>query len=216
MGHRSGTVIISHKDGVSSEGVSSSCFFESTVRVWREFRCVYQKVAPDAKRIKAWHNKFLEGGSILKAHGGGWQHVYDEEEQNISTVFMWLKEVNLSGFTGTAEAMSSSKSHCGPMCTRCRYYRSWNLWTSHRDRILPFTWFTKSADTLTFWHVSFPTRQFSCLWCCEQVYNSDVGITVTTQHHGPCVRQPKKEHLVWHYVQHDHWTIFLCREDCHR
>jgi hypothetical protein len=34
--------------------------FESIVRVPREFRLVYEKAASDVKRIKAWHNKFLE------------------------------------------------------------------------------------------------------------------------------------------------------------
>jgi hypothetical protein len=33
--------------------------FKSIVRVYRDFCHVYQKAAPDAKRIKVWHNKFL-------------------------------------------------------------------------------------------------------------------------------------------------------------
>jgi hypothetical protein len=57
--------------------------FKSIVRVQREFRHVYQKAAPDAKRIKAWHNKFLETGSVLKGHGGGRQRVSNEKVENV-------------------------------------------------------------------------------------------------------------------------------------
>jgi hypothetical protein len=45
--------------------------FKSIVRVQREFCRVYQKAAPDAKGIKAWHNKFLETRIILKGQGRG-------------------------------------------------------------------------------------------------------------------------------------------------
>jgi hypothetical protein len=66
-GHHWGAVVISNKDGVSSgEGA----------RVQREFRHVYQEAAPDANRIKAWCNKFLETGIILKGQGEG-QRVSD-------------------------------------------------------------------------------------------------------------------------------------------
>jgi hypothetical protein len=42
--------------------------FKFIVRVQREFCHVYQIVAPDAKKIKAWQNKFLETGRILKGY----------------------------------------------------------------------------------------------------------------------------------------------------
>ena len=62
--------------------------FKSIVRMQREFRRVYQKAAPDAKRIKAWHNKFLETGSVLKGHGGGRQRVSDEKVENVRKAFI--------------------------------------------------------------------------------------------------------------------------------
>jgi hypothetical protein len=62
--------------------------FKSIVRVQREFRRVYQKAAPDAKRIKAWQNKFLETGSVLKGHGGGRQRVSDEKVENVRQAFV--------------------------------------------------------------------------------------------------------------------------------
>jgi hypothetical protein len=46
-----GADVISHKDGTSS--VEGAIY-------------VYQNAAPDTKRNEAWHNKFLETGSILK------------------------------------------------------------------------------------------------------------------------------------------------------
>jgi hypothetical protein len=62
--------------------------FKSIVRVQREFRQVYQKAAPVAKRLKIWHNKVLEIGSILKGHRGGRQHVSHEKVENIHMAFI--------------------------------------------------------------------------------------------------------------------------------
>jgi hypothetical protein len=60
--------------------------FKFIVRVQREFHHVYQKAAPEAKRIKAWH-KFLETGRVLKGHGGG-RRVPNEKEENLRMVFI--------------------------------------------------------------------------------------------------------------------------------
>jgi hypothetical protein len=61
--------------------------FKSTERVQREFRRVYQKAAPDARRIKAWHIKFLETGSDLKGWRASQQPVSDEKVENICMAF---------------------------------------------------------------------------------------------------------------------------------
>jgi hypothetical protein len=37
--------------------------FKTLMRVQKEFRRDYQKAAPEVKRIKEWHKKFLETGS---------------------------------------------------------------------------------------------------------------------------------------------------------
>ncbi|PNF17736.1 hypothetical protein B7P43_G07071 [Cryptotermes secundus] len=61
--------------------------FKSTVRLQREFHHIYQKAAPDAKRIKAWHNKFLGTGSVLKEYGDR-QCVSDEKLESARTAFV--------------------------------------------------------------------------------------------------------------------------------
>lgn len=60
--------------------------FKSIVMVQREFRRVYGKAAPDAKRIKAWHSQFLDTGSVIKRHGGG-RRVSDEQVENVRQAF---------------------------------------------------------------------------------------------------------------------------------
>jgi hypothetical protein len=60
---------------------------KSIMGVQRKFLRVYQKAAPDAKRIKARH-KFLETGRNLKGHGGGRQRVSDEKVENVRTAFI--------------------------------------------------------------------------------------------------------------------------------
>ncbi|PSN57111.1 hypothetical protein C0J52_01299 [Blattella germanica] len=54
--------------------------------VQREFRRVYGKAAPDAKRIKAWHSQFLDTGSVINRHGGG-RRVSDEQVDNVRQAF---------------------------------------------------------------------------------------------------------------------------------
>jgi hypothetical protein len=60
---------------------------KSIVRVQTEFYHVHQKAAPDAKRFKAWHNRFLESGGVLEGHGGGRQCVSDDKVENICMAF---------------------------------------------------------------------------------------------------------------------------------
>jgi hypothetical protein len=84
-GHRLGAVVISRKDGVSSGEGTSCCV--SIVRVQSVFRRAYQKAAPDAKRIDAWHNKFLETWSVLKGHEGG-RRVSNETIENVHMEFI--------------------------------------------------------------------------------------------------------------------------------
>lgn len=60
--------------------------FKSIIKVQREFRRVYNKAAPDSKRIKAWHTQFLNTGSVEKRHGGG-RRVSDEHVENVREAF---------------------------------------------------------------------------------------------------------------------------------
>jgi hypothetical protein len=61
---------------------------KSIVMVQREFLRVCQKATPVANRIKAWHNKSLESGSILKGHEGSPQCVSDEKVENVHMAFI--------------------------------------------------------------------------------------------------------------------------------
>ncbi|KAJ8870641.1 hypothetical protein PR048_029664 [Dryococelus australis] len=66
----------------SGEGTIGNAEFKSIVMVQREFRRVYNKAAPEAKRIRAWHTQFLNTGSVVKRHGGG-RRVSGEQEENV-------------------------------------------------------------------------------------------------------------------------------------
>jgi hypothetical protein len=46
--------------------------FKCILTVQSKFRRVYQKAIPDAKRIEAWQNKFLEAGSNRQLHVVEW------------------------------------------------------------------------------------------------------------------------------------------------
>jgi hypothetical protein len=128
--------------------------FKSIVRVQREFRRVYQKAAPDAKRIKAWH-KFLETGSVLKGHGGGRQRVSDEKVENVRKAF--IRSPRKSIHRASQELQMPRATVHKVLRKRLRLYaykvqilQELKPKDKPRHTILPVTWLTDSTETPTF------------------------------------------------------------------
>jgi hypothetical protein len=122
-----GDVAISRKDGVSSGRRNLLCDSPSYKSIV-EFRRAYQNGAPDAKRIKARHNKFLEYGSALNGHrgggGGGWQRVSDEKVVTSLCRPSEVQGIQFCGLNGNCRrdeqlCLRLSESGCVSMCTRC-------------------------------------------------------------------------------------------------